>query len=250
MKFHPGLAGAVVAVALSAGALWGAQTPQQYGPAAPAVSAGQSVVVELFTSQGCSSCPPADVLIGKLSQQPNIVAITRPVTYWDQLGWKDTLAKPENTNLQRAYAKKGLRGAGVYTPQAVVQGANGAVGSDARTLNALIADAAAHVNASLDVSGSGASRRVKVNGGARPAGTLRIVALKSQAVVAINAGENGGRKVTYHNVLLSDRDIGRWTAKGQSFALPADATSVRGADRYALILQDGASGPILAARML
>ena len=105
----------------------------------PAAPAATPVAVELFTSQGCSSCPPADALLEALAKQPNIVAITRPVTYWDRLGWKDTLAREANTRLQGAYAAKGNAGSGVYTPQAVVQGGDGAVGSDRGGLMRLIA---------------------------------------------------------------------------------------------------------------
>ncbi len=96
------------------------------------------VAVELFTSQGCSSCPPADVLMSKLAREPNIVVLTRPVTYWDKLGWKDTLAREENTSLQRSYAARGGEGSGVYTPQAMVQGRMAAVGSNEGQLRRLI----------------------------------------------------------------------------------------------------------------
>ena len=108
------LAKPVAALLLTAGVAVIAQ------PAPPPVT---PVAVELFTSQGCSSCPPADALLEALAKQPNIIAITRPVTYWDKLGWKDTLGRPENTRLQTAYAAKGKEGSGVYTPQTVVQGA-------------------------------------------------------------------------------------------------------------------------------
>ena len=87
------------------------------------------VVIELFTSQGCSSCPPADMLASRLAKDDTLLVISRPVTYWDRLGWKDTLARPQNTALQRAYASKGNEGSGVYTPQIVVNGGDGAVGS-------------------------------------------------------------------------------------------------------------------------
>ena len=97
------------------------------------------VAVELFTSQGCSSCPPADALIEKLAKEPNIIAITRPVTYWDNMGWKDTLGREANTALQRSYAARGGEGSGVYTPQAMVQGEAAAVGSSEAKLRRLCA---------------------------------------------------------------------------------------------------------------
>ena len=86
-------------------------------------------VVELFTSQGCSSCPPADALLGKLAHDPNVIALTLAIDYWDYIGWKDTLALPGHTNRQKAYSKvRGERG--VYTPQVIVNGTTQALGSD------------------------------------------------------------------------------------------------------------------------
>lgn len=93
---------------------------------ASAVTERGPIAVELFTSQGCSSCPPADELVAELVDDPNLVILTRPVTYWDRLGWRDTLAREENTDLQRTYAGRLERGGGrAYTPQAVVDGASG-----------------------------------------------------------------------------------------------------------------------------
>ncbi len=109
------------------------------GGAAPAA---HPVAVELFTSQGCSSCPPADAVLARLARDPEVVAISRPVTYWDQLGWKDTLAPQANTDLQRAYADHDGSGR-VYTPQAVVQGAEGVVGAQEANIRKLIAAARA-----------------------------------------------------------------------------------------------------------
>src|ERR1700709_181571 len=96
------------------------------------------VVVELYTSQGCSSCPPADALIGKLAQRPGVLAITLPITYWDMLGWKDTLATDANTRRQKAYAAAMGHG-GVYTPQIVIDGVTDVVGSRAANVEAAIA---------------------------------------------------------------------------------------------------------------
>ncbi|MEM9311001.1 MAG: DUF1223 domain-containing protein, partial [Pseudomonadota bacterium] len=106
--------------------------------ATPPVPSGP-VLVELFTSQGCSSCPPADRLAERLAREEGLVIVSRPVDYWDRLGWKDTLASPDNTALQRAYARRGLNGYnGVYTPQMVVAGAFGEVGSNERALRSQI----------------------------------------------------------------------------------------------------------------
>ena len=110
------------------------------GLAAAAPSTEPPVVIELFTSQGCSSCPPADRLLATLARDPGVIAVSRPVTYWDRLGWKDTLAREENTRRQYAYAAR-FRRDGVYTPQAVVDGRYQTVGSDREALVALLATA-------------------------------------------------------------------------------------------------------------
>src|SRR6516164_10887911 len=111
---------------------------------APEANAEPRAVVELFTSQGCSSCPPADALLGKLAHDPNVIALSLPIDYWDYIGWKDTLALPGHTNRQKAYSR--VRGdRGVYTPQAVVNGAAQALGSDANDIEHAIAQS--HRNA-------------------------------------------------------------------------------------------------------
>ncbi|MEL6486536.1 MAG: DUF1223 domain-containing protein, partial [Pseudomonadota bacterium] len=130
-----------IAASLAAGSaalfimgLPGGVTAQVSQDQAPSASFAP-VLVELFTSQGCSSCPPADRLADRLDSEDGLVIISRPVDYWDRLGWTDTLASPQNTALQRAYARRGLGGYnGVYTPQSVVAGAFGEVGSDERAL--------------------------------------------------------------------------------------------------------------------
>ncbi len=207
------------------------------GPASP----GNPVVVELFTSQGCSSCPPADAFLEKLARDPGIVAIARPVTYWDRLGWKDTLAREDNTALQRAYAARGLGGAGVYTPQMVVQGGDGAVGSSQNEVRALIARAAARPGPQLSVGGGG----VTITGG-KASATVTLVAVKSSVPVSIGNGENSGRQVRYSNVVKSERSLGRWTGGAQMFPIAQDWLHVPGADRYAVIVQNGRGGMILA----
>jgi hypothetical protein len=217
------------------------------GPPAPAPVT--PVAVELFTSQGCSSCPPADALMEQLAQQPNIVAITRPVTYWDRLGWKDTLAREDNTRLQQSYASKGLAGAGVYTPQIVVQGESGAVGSHREVVSRLIAAEKARpgpgISATMAADGG---RQVFVGNG--QAGALSLIALKAEVVVRIGSGENGGRTVRYSNVFLGEQALGRWDGKATTLVIPGSAFATRGADRHALIIRAGTAGRIVAARYL
>src|SRR3546814_2316327 len=150
------MAVAAVAMGSIAGLVWLAGTD----PAMPLrADDAPAALIELFTSQGCSSCPPADALFAKLAKDPGIVAISRPVTYWDRLGWKDTLARPENTALQRAYAARNIAGAGVYTPQAVVQGGAGTVGSREGEIRTLAAQAASAARIAL-----GSEGRVTIDG--------------------------------------------------------------------------------------
>ena len=222
--------GAIVLAAVSA-----------QGAGAPA----RPVVVELFTSQGCSSCPPADAFVETLAREDGVVALTRPVTYWDQLGWKDTLARQGNTQLQRAYATRGGEGAGVYTPQIMVQGRYGAVGSDRVTTRGLIAKAARMIGPAIAVRDG-----FVAVAGSKGTGDVMLIALKSSVTVRIGRGENSNRTVRYSNVVVGETRIGRWTGATQSFAIPVSAIKVAGADRYAIIVQSPGYGPVLAGRFL
>jgi hypothetical protein len=166
---------------------------------APSVAAEPPrAVVELFTSQGCSSCPPADALIGELAKERDLVVMTMPVDYWDYLGWKDTLADPAFTARQKGYAK--ARGDGqVYTPQVVVNGGSHAVGSDRSAIEAATKAQPARLERSR-VGGGGRRQGVGL-WSARPAppaaprcGSVRFA---KKRTVAIGRGENSGRTVTY-----------------------------------------------------
>ncbi len=222
----------------------------QAAPSAPAVKV-TPVAVELFTSQGCSSCPPADALIEKLSREPNIVVLTRPVTYWDQLGWKDTLGREANTILQRSYAGRGGEGSGVYTPQAMVQGSAAAVGSSEGKLRRLIAaekqkpGPAVVARATTD-----GGRMIMIDQNVKANTSVQLLALKSVAVVRIGAGENGGRMVRYTNVVLAETEVGRWQGGSVAITVPGRIMKQAGADRYAIILREGAAGRIAAARYI
>jgi hypothetical protein len=218
---------------------------------APAVVAPHPVAVELFTSQGCSSCPPADALLLRLSADPNVVAISRPVTYWDDQGWKDTLAKPANTALQQAYTRRNIPGGGNYTPESVVQGRVGVIGGNEIKLRGTIAAATRAAEPGIAVARSSDGGRLVTLSGkpAKPAHIL-VVALRQRAVVEIRSGENGGRTLRYANVLMGERSIGSWSGGKAGIAVPADALRVTGADRYAVLVREGAAGPILSARYL
>ncbi len=214
--------------------------------AAPSAAPAAPVLVELFTSQGCSSCPPADVVLADLQDEPNIVALSRPVTYWDRLGWRDTLAREANTIQQRAYAARGVGGGGVYTPGAVVNGSEGLIGSQEAGLRRLIAAARTAPAHRLAATGSTASTRGAVSGAAE----LRFVAVANLREVQIASGENGGRTVRYHNVVLDEASFGCAAGAPCTATVPARIAGVNGKDRIAVILQRPGHGEVLAARWL
>jgi hypothetical protein len=234
------LAAGLLSLSLFAGIATAAPVPPPVTP----------VAVELFTSQGCSSCPPADALLEALSKQPNIIAITRPVTYWDRLGWKDTLASEANTKLQTAYAAKGLEGAGVYTPQAVVQGENGAVGSDKAGLARLIAAEKARPGPGILATRTADGGRSVAIGAGMGDGNISLLAVRGEVVVRIGSGENGGRTIRYVNVLVSETPVGNWNGKAAMLTIPGSAFRHASADRHVLIIRAGAAGRILAARYI
>lgn len=218
--------------------------------ASPAADPAKPVVLELFTSQGCSSCPPADALAEQLARDPSLVVISRPVTYWDGLGWKDTFGQ-ENTALQRSYAARGNKGAGVYTPQIVVDGRDGAVGSNAPQIRALVGAAAQATRPALALArGADGTVAVTVSGRFDGAARLELVALASHRSVRIGEGENGGRSVRYTNVVRGETTLDGSVRSGEVISVSPAQRQTPGADRYALILRQGAQGPILAGRII
>lgn len=224
-----------------------AMTPEPAAPArrpAQASAPSAPVLVELFTSQGCSSCPPADAVLARIQSQPNVIALSRPVTYWDRLGWPDTLAREANTTQQRAYAARGVGGGGVYTPEAVVNGRDGLVGSQEGNLRRLIAAARSRPDHALTASAAGIATRGAITGAAE----LRFIAVANQRSVRIGGGENGGRTVRYHNVVLDEAAVRCATGAVCSATIPQTIASTPGKDRIAAILQRPNHGEVLAVR--
>ena len=182
--------------------------------------AGAKGVIELYTSQGCSSCPPADELAGEYAKDPDLVVLTLPVTYWDYLGWKDTFAQKKFTSRQYGYAA--LRGdRSVYTPQVVVNGYDHAVGSDERDINKLVKRGSLPVN--IDISLVGADIKIDVEGKSPvSSGTVWMVLLQQSGTVSIGRGENRNRKITYTNIVKEMRPLGKWEGEAMTlqFAKP------------------------------
>jgi hypothetical protein len=208
-------------------------------------------VVELFTSQGCSSCPPADAVLGDLARDPGVVALSFPVDYWDYLGWKDTLSRPGFSQRQKAYAEqRGDRQ--VYTPQAVVNGVRHALGSDRSAIEAAASSSRDQGALAVPLKVVEEGETIRVDVGAHPgeSATLWLMPLTRHAEVKIGRGENRGRSVAYCNVVRSLTKVGEWTGEARSFDVPASAARVAAADGFAVVLQRGSTerpGPILGA---
>lgn len=209
-----------------------------------ATHAAPKAVIELFTSQGCSSCVSADAYFKELAKRPDVVALSFHVDYWDFLGWKDTLGDPAHTERQRAYAKA-HNTRRVYTPQVVVNGTNGFVGSDRAGVEAAI-DAA---KLSLPVRMWQGDGTVEIEVGENsvkppePA-TIRIVLLTSKSYVDIARGENAGSKMGYYNVVRAMRPIGMWNGEPVRITLPEHELMADGVDGCGVIVQeDLPSGP-------
>jgi hypothetical protein len=225
------------------------------GGLATAVPAHAEVkgVVELFTSQGCSSCPPADKLLADYADRSDILALSYNVDYWDYLGWKDTLASPENTQRQRDYAQ--ARGDGqVYTPQAVIDGRTHVVGSRQPAIDEALAKYGDGLPVPLSLSTTADAITVNIGKaaeGSMPHATLWLVMYTREVTVPIDRGENTGKTITYRNSVRKLRPIAMWKGDDMSVDLPKSEFKHAGADRCAVLLQaeteDGLPGPILGA---
>jgi hypothetical protein len=199
-------------------------------------------VIELFTSQGCSSCPPADKLLAQFTADPSLIPISLPIDYWDYLGWKDTLADPRNSARQRAYShSRGDRD--VYTPQVVVNGSQHVVGSDKDAIEAAIAQTRKNAaTLSLPVAMSVVDGRIKVSVGGRDAQSpaeVWICGLLKSASVAIARGENRGKTITYHNVARRWVKLGTWNGKDEVFEMPVHDLDDGGLEEAAVMVQGG-----------
>lgn len=230
--------------------------PQGASPQAAAGGPPVPAVVELYTSQGCSSCPAADALLARLASRGEVVALSLSVDYWDYLGWRDTLANSKFTERQRAYAKARGDGA-IYTPQIVVNGVAHVNGSDEGQILRAIDKTSKTVAAQrVPVRLSEEKGKLVVEAGAAPPGTvvkdatLWLAVISPTVEVSIGRGENQGRKVTYTNVVRDLMPIGSWSGKAVSVALERQAVVRPGADRCAVLVQQGVAGPIVGAALL
>jgi hypothetical protein len=234
----------------------GVAQAQGAGPPPSAGVASAPAVVELYTSQGCSSCPAADALLAQLANRGEVVALSLSVDYWDYLGWRDTLANSKFTERQRAYAKARGDGA-IYTPQIIVNGLAHVNGSDEGQILLAIDKTSKTVAAQrVPIRLSEEKGKLVVQASAAPTGTvvkdatLWLAVMSPKVEVAIGRGENQGKKIIYTNVVRELIPIGSWSGKALTVELERQAILRPGADRCAVLLQQGHAGPIVGAALL
>lgn len=214
-------------------------------------------VVELFTSQGCNSCPPADAVFADLAREGEVVALAYHVNYWDYLGWQDTLGSVENTQRQYDYMKSfGTRS--VYTPQAVINGrahVNGSVRSEVTGALDGMANGGNGLKVGISVTRSGDSVVIQTDSAKEPVGEAHVVLVYYDQMqpVVITRGENLGKTVNYWNAVKGIQTAGMWHGKAARFEMPVSDMAKKGSN-CAVLLQsagkDGAPGPILGAAVI
>lgn len=203
---------------------------------------GPKGVVELFTSQGCSSCPPADRALKTLAHKGGIVALSYHVDYWNYRGWADTLASPENTARQYAYARS-LGRSGVYTPQAILNGRDHLKGTDAETLDGRLEALRAQgqgMTVPVEASRKGDELAIRIGAGKGRADVV-IVYFRQQQTVEVLDGENTGKTIDYVNSVTDVQTVGIWDGGALDLVLPAKMIGTKGTDGFAILLQS--SGP-------
>ncbi|WP_282604967.1 thioredoxin family protein [Pelagibius sp. Alg239-R121] len=210
------------------------------------------VVVELFTSQGCSSCPPADKLLGELADQPGVIALAHHVDYWDYIGWKDPFARPEATERQRRYSQH-LGTRFIYTPQMVINGQIDVVGSRrAQVISSVTAAQTSGEALAIEVDDSSVMAKVTIPAGEAPeqGATIWLAVFDDEQKTDVQRGENSGRELVDANVVREFVSLGTW--KGQAMELSVDLAGAiaDGRGGCAIIVQEGRAGKILGAALM
>ncbi len=222
------------------------------GVASSALAARERpIFIELFTSQGCSSCPPADAFMEELTKCPGIIAVSMNVDDWDYLGWRDTLGSAAFTRRQKEYAIR--RGDGrVYTPQMVINGRAHAVGSHKQEVMKEVERQIAvpdNYFVPIGISSKGGELHVDVSGGPTDriiqSSTVWVMSIEPKVSVAIRRGENTGRNIDYFNVVRQMTPIGMWKGEAASFNLPKAQIVNKQNSMCVAVLQVDDGGPIL-----
>jgi hypothetical protein len=204
-----------------------------------AADASHPAVVELFQSQGCSSCPPANANLNALSQRADVLALSFSVTYWDSLGWKDTFAKGQFTDRQYQYAHA-MHKQNVYTPQVVVNGLIAGVGAEPGEMETLIGRAERRSGPSVAITGGS----VEIGAAPPQAADVWLVRYDSRTIeVPVLRGENAGKTLPHRNIVREMVRLGGWSGQAERFELPAGDPGLS----TAVLVQTSGAGPILAA---
>lgn len=243
----------VLSVLIAAATVTPSAAQEPTGAGQPA--AAPRAVVELYTSQGCSSCPPADAVLKKLSADPSIIALSLPVDYWNYLGWKDTFGSSRNSDRQRNYARARGDGA-IYTPQAIVNGeihVNGA--SEAEIEQAIQSTSAKAGPQHIPVRFW--QERNTLNfalGGEEPGhapreATIWLGVVQTSGTVDVKQGENEGKQLTYTNIVRELTPIGIWKGQPLEIQLPRAALMQAEVQKIVVLLQEDRSGPIIGGTL-
>jgi hypothetical protein len=201
----------------------------------------KTAVIELFTSQGCKSCPKADDNFAKFADDPSVLALSFHVNYWDYMGWRDTLASQDNTDRQNAY-RNSFNAKMVYTPQAIVNGASEMNGGDAEVVKQHIAASKLNVPVSIKKLDDG-RLSIEIAAGKTPAKPVHVVMfyLRDSVTIPIDKGENAGQSVTYRNTVTDINTIGMWDGKALKIELPASELTRKDVTGCAVVLQESKS---------
>lgn len=213
------------------------------------VLADDFVVVELFTSQGCEKCPPANKLMEELGRDKTVLTLSWHVDYWDFMGWRDTLAKPEFSDRQKAY-NKALGRKGVYTPQVIINGRREVAGTNKLGLYEKIRSSIISNEMPMKVrfEGGQANLKIRIKGpDAARGAVVKLIWLESLQRIKINAGNNAGKTINYVNIVKNTKNIGVWPGGELTIALDMDSPERAGADRIVILIQKGENGPIIGA---
>lgn len=215
-----------------------------FGLVAAAATEPRPAVLELFTSEGCSSCPPAERIVNELAQRPDVLALSFHVDYWDDLGWRDRYSLAGATERQRGYARA-LHHSGVYTPQAVIDGSRDIVGSQRGVLLEAVSAPRKGIATSISLSGGTAQIHVGAGPDMGRANVL-VVGYLREAITPIGRGENSGRTLKESNIVISLEELGQWNGQPREFALDVSRLSKRVTD-IAVLVQAVGQGAILGA---